>query len=148
MTANGERLLAEYSADHQHPFNRAMHSVCVPLIAISLIGLLWAIPLPGVNLGVVALIALSLYYLRLGTRLGVGMLLAAGLTAAILIQAAGWDVPLWLTATVVFVVGWIGQFIGHAVEGRRPSFFRDLQFLLIGPLWALAKLYDQLGIRR
>ena len=54
--------------------------------------------------------------------------------------------PLWLTCLVIFVVAWIGQFIGHAIEGKRPSFFKDLQFLLIGPLWLLGHLYRRLGI--
>jgi uncharacterized membrane protein YGL010W len=55
--------------------------------------------------------------------------------------------PLWLVCVVLFVAAWIGQFIGHAVEGKRPSFFKDLQFLLIGPLWLLADVYRRLGIR-
>jgi uncharacterized membrane protein YGL010W len=54
--------------------------------------------------------------------------------------------PLWLTSLVIFVVAWIGQFVGHAVEGERPSFFKDLQFLLIGPLWLLAAAYRRFGL--
>ena len=54
--------------------------------------------------------------------------------------------PLWLTCLVIFVIGWIGQFIGHAIEGKRPSFMKDIQFLLIGPLWLLGHLYRKLGI--
>ncbi len=155
VTTQAAQLLAEYSADHQNPFNRLMHSICVPLIAIALIGLLWAIPLPEalaavspwVNLGTVALAGLTVYYLRLAPRLGFGMLLVALLVVPILASADRLPVPLWLAALVVFTLGWIGQFIGHYVEGRRPSFFRDLRFLLIGPLWVLAKLYAALGIR-
>jgi len=155
VTTQATQLLAEYSADHQNPFNRLMHSICVPLIAIALIGLLWAIPIPEalaavspwVNLGTVALAGLTVYYLRLAPRLGFGMLLAALLVVPILASADRLPVPLWLTALLVFTLGWIGQFIGHYVEGRRPSFFRDLRFLLIGPLWVLAKLYAALGIR-
>ena len=155
VTTQATQLLAEYSADHQNPFNRLMHSICVPLIAIALIGLLWAIPIPEalaavspwVNLGTVALAGLTVYYLRLAPRLGFGMLLAALLVVPILASADRLPVPLWLTVLLVFTLGWIGQFIGHYVEGRRPSFFRDLRFLLIGPLWVLAKLYAALGIR-
>ncbi|TFG81013.1 MAG: DUF962 domain-containing protein [Chromatiales bacterium] len=155
VTNQAAQLLAEYSADHQNLFNRLMHSICVPLIAIALIGLLWAIPVPGtwslastwINFGTAALIILNVYYLRLAPRLGLGMVVAALLVAPLLAFAAGLPVPLWLTALVVFTVGWIGQFIGHYVEGRRPSFFRDLRFLLIGPLWVLAKFYAVLGIR-
>ncbi len=155
VTAQATQLLAEYSADHQHPFNRLLHSICVPLILLSIVGLLWAIPVPGqpaagtswLNFGSIALAGLVIYYLRLAPRLGFGMLLAALAMIPLLAFAAGLAVPLWLTALAVFVVGWIGQFIGHYVEGRRPSFFRDLRFLAIGPLWVLAKLYAALGIR-
>ena len=54
--------------------------------------------------------------------------------------------PLWITSVVIFVIAWIGQFVGHAVEGRRPSFFKDLQFLLIGPLWLLAAAYRRFSL--
>jgi len=154
MTTQASQLLAEYSADHQHPFNRLMHSICVPLIFVSLVALLWAIPIATVatgagwlNLGTLALAGITIYYLRLAPRLGVGMLLAAIIIVPLVALAASLPWPLWLTAVGVFVVGWIGQFIGHYVEGRRPSFFRDLRFLLIGPLWVLAKLYAAIGIR-
>jgi len=55
--------------------------------------------------------------------------------------------PLWQLALGVFVIAWILQFIGHAVEGKRPSFFTDVRFLLIGPAWLLAFLYRALGWR-
>jgi uncharacterized membrane protein YGL010W len=155
VTNQAAHLLAEYSADHQNPFNRLMHSICVPVIAIALIGLLWAIPVPGelsslspwINFGTATLFILSVYYLRLAPRLGIGMVVAAVLIVPLLAFAAELPVPLWLTALIAFTVGWIGQFIGHHVEGRRPSFFRDLRFLLIGPLWVLEKFYAVLGIR-
>lgn len=149
-------LLAEYSGDHRHPFNRLMHSICVPVIAIAVIGLLAAIPVPAavpadyrpwLNFGTAALAGLVVYYLILAPRLGLGMLLAALLVAPLVAYAASLPAPLWLTSTALFVVGWIGQFVGHYVEGRRPSFFRDLRFLLIGPLWVLAKFYNALDIR-
>jgi uncharacterized membrane protein YGL010W len=56
-------------------------------------------------------------------------------------------VPMWSICVLAFVVAWIGQFIGHAIEGKRPSFFKDVQFLMIGPLWLLADVYRRLGIR-
>lgn len=155
VTTQATQLLAEYSADHQHPFNRAMHSVCVPLIFISLVGLLWALPLPAalapvspwINFGTLALAGVTVYYLRLAPRLGAGMCLAALGILPLVAWAATLPVPLWQIAAAVFGIAWVGQFIGHYVEGRRPSFFRDLRFLLIGPLWVLAKLYAAIGIR-
>ena len=55
--------------------------------------------------------------------------------------------PLWIICAVLFALAWLGQFIGHAIEGRRPSFFKDLPFLLIGPLWLLADVYRRAGVR-
>lgn len=155
VTKQAAQLLAEYSADHRNPLNQRLHSVCVPLIFLAVIGLLWSLPRPAwldgapswVNAGTLTLAGVTLYYLRLAPRLGLGMLPAAILMTLILGFAAGLPAPLALTALATFVLGWTGQFIGHFVEGRRPSFFRDLRFLLIGPLWVLAKLYAALGIR-
>ena len=155
MTGEATRLLAEYSADHQNRLNRLMHSICVPLIFIAVVALLWSIPLPPalaaeapwINLGTIVMAGIVIYYLRIAPRLGVGMLLATLVIVPLISYAAGLTIPLWLTAVAVFTVGWIGQFIGHYFEGKRPSFFRDLRFLLIGPLWVLAKLYTALGIR-
>lgn len=155
MTTHAAQLLAEYSADHQHPFNRLMHSICVPVIFIALVGLLAAIPVPDwlpgsarwLNVGTLALAGVIVYYLRMAPRLGLGMLLAGVVIVPLVGLAASLTPPLWVTALAAFSIGWVGQFIGHYVEGRRPSFFRDLRFLLIGPLWVLAKLYAALGIR-
>jgi uncharacterized membrane protein YGL010W len=155
MTTQAARLLAEYSADHTHPVNRLIHSICVPLIFVSVFAMLWAIPVPTtsavgtgwLNVGTLALAGVTIYYLRLAPRLGLGMLLAALLIVPLVALVAGLPWPLWRTALSVFVVSWIGQFIGHYVEGRRPSFFRDLRFLLIGPIWVLSKLYAAIGIR-
>ena len=55
--------------------------------------------------------------------------------------------PLWKTSMYIFIAAWIGQFIGHKIEGKKPSFFQDIQFLLIGPLWLLSFIYKKLGIR-
>jgi uncharacterized membrane protein YGL010W len=52
---------------------------------------------------------------------------------------------MWL-AIGVFVVAWIAQFVGHHIEGRRPAFFTDLAYLLIGPAWIVAKIMRKLGI--
>jgi uncharacterized membrane protein YGL010W len=149
-----ERLLGEYAADHQHPFNQLMHRVCVPAIVVSVFGLLWSVPVPAavhgaspyVNWATVVLVAVLAWYLRLSARLGAGMVLAG---AAALLAVAGLarlPGPLWVASGGLFVVAWIGQFIGHAVEGKRPSFLRDLRFLLVGPLWLLAGLYRRIGL--
>jgi uncharacterized membrane protein YGL010W len=154
VTAASE-LISEYAGDHQHPVNELLHRVCVPAIVVSLIGLLWCLPVPEVirdavpwlNWGTGFLGSALVYYFRLSVRLGVGMLLASVIAVLIILGLDRLPGPLWLACAAIFVVAWIGQFIGHGVEGKRPSFFRDLRFLLIGPLWLVAGLYGKLGIR-
>lgn len=146
--------LDEYGKDHQNPVNKILHRICVPAIMVSLLGILWSLPVPAVfaNLGdymnwATVFMALALvYYLRLSPRLALGMFTVALISLVIVAWLTTLPWPLWLTSAVIFVVAWIGQFVGHAAEGKRPSFFRDLQFLLIGPLWILADVYRRCGI--
>ena len=153
--SDASQLLGEYANDHQHPVNELIHRICVPAIAVSLIGLLWSVPVPDglrdqfplLNWGTAALVAILLFYCRLSLPLAAGMLVAAAATVVIVLALDRLPGPLWLASGALFLVGWIGQFIGHGIEGKRPSFFRDLRFLLIGPLWVLAGLYGRLGIR-
>jgi uncharacterized membrane protein YGL010W len=147
--------LNEYADSHRNPTNKRLHYLCVPAIQLAVMGLLFALPVPAalgprtafVNWAVLAMLAALLYYARLSLRLTAGMLLGTLLLFALLALLARLEVPLWLSCAVIFVVAWIGQFIGHALEGKRPSFFKDLQFLLIGPLWTLSALFRRLGLR-
>ena len=145
--------LNEYAASHRHPVNKALHWICVPLIVWSLMGLLWSLPAPGrselgyANWASYAVAAAVLYYAALSMPLALGVLpvLAAMLFSVDALSQLT-HVPLWAISAAVFLVAWIGQFIGHGIEGKRPSFFKDVQFLLIGPIWLLADLYRRAGI--
>ena len=146
-------LLDQYSSDHQNETNQVIHLVCVPAIVWSVTAFLWAVPVPGTLLkpGAIAALAMFLawaYYWRLSRNLAMGAFvcfLASVLLNRWIANSFGMK-TLLVIALSVFVVAWIGQFIGHKVEGRRPSFFTDLLFLLIGPLWTLRKLYQRLDI--
>jgi uncharacterized membrane protein YGL010W len=133
-----DQWLTEYSLSHRHPVNRALHTVCVPIILFALLALLWSVEIAGVRSAYLVMIAVAPFYVRLGTRAVVT--LAAQLAVCVLILAV-WPttVPLRPVALGLFILAWIGQFIGHAIEGRRPKFFQDLTFLLIGPLWVVLK---------
>ena len=86
------------------------------------------------------------YYVRLSPQLAVGMLLVWLLMAGMLRFVGSYaPLPLWAVCLIIFVLAWIGQFWGHKVEGKKPSFLKDLQFLLIGPLWLLHFIYRRLG---
>ncbi len=147
--------LEEYGESHRSPVNKAIHWVCVPLIAMSVVGLMWALPVPGaferispaLNWGVLFLMASIVYYFVLSPRLALGMIPVTAAFALCLLWLDGLETPLWMLCTAIFLLAWTGQFIGHAVEGERPSFFKDLQFLMIGPLWLLSFVYRRLGIR-
>ena len=150
-----EEWLGEYADSHRNPTNKTLHYLCVPPIQLALMGLLLAVPVPAfvggwtplVNWASLLVIAGILYYAALSFRLALGMLVAVLVGFALLAALARLPVPLWATCLVIFVIAWIGQFVGHAIEGKRPSFFKDLQFLLIGPLWILSALFGRLGLR-
>jgi len=148
--------LDDYGDSHRNHTNKALHWICVPVIAWCVLGLLWSLPFPegiramhpAANWAGVAVLAALLYYCLLSVPLALG---ALPLLLAFLWSLDRLDhvdgVPLWSICVVLFVIAWVGQFIGHAIEGKRPSFFKDVQFLMIGPLWLLADVYRRLGIR-
>jgi uncharacterized membrane protein YGL010W len=147
--------LDEYGASHRHPTNKLLHWLCVPPIVLSVMGLLWSLPVPAafaavspwLNWATITAVAALSYYFLLSPPLAIGVAAAFTLMFIILrlLQDLPW--PLWATSTGIFVIAWIGQFIGHGIEGTRPSFFKDVQFLMIGPLWLLAFVYRSLGVR-
>lgn len=149
-----ETWLDEYGESHQNATNKALHWICVPLIVLSLIGILWSIPVPEVfsnisplmNYGVIFLFASLTYYFIMSVPLAIGMVFFTAAVIAVTNWLDGFSTPLWMISLGIFVVAWIGQFIGHMIEGKRPSFFKDVQFLMIGPLWLLSAVYKKFGI--
>ena len=130
---------ADYAAFHGTAGNKACHYVGIPLIVLALFALLARVPLFAVGgfevtLAEVALVVVTAYYLTLDVVLAATML-----AASVLLLMLGRPMPVWVAA-VLFVLGWIFQFIGHYVyEKRSPAFFRNLAHLLVGPLWIVAK---------
>ena len=152
-TAN--QWLSEYGDSHHNPTNEALHWICVPVILWCVLGLLWATPFPSsvraaipwANWATVITAAAIVYYAVLSLPLALGILpLLLLMLWSIDLLSRNTFAPLWLICVVLFVLAWIGQFIGHAIEGKRPSFFKDVQFLMIGPLWLLSNLYRRAGI--
>jgi uncharacterized membrane protein YGL010W len=145
-----QEWLDAYGESHQNPTNKRIHWVCIPWIMISVLGLLAAIPSPFDNPWLswaTAVVALAVgYYALISIPLAIGMAAISAIMLGIVHAIAGLPIPLWLSSALIFVIAWIFQFIGHKIEGKKPSFFEDLQFLLIGPMWLLAALYRRAGI--
>ncbi len=148
--------LDEYGSSHRNPTNEALHWICVPVILWCVLGLLWITPFPGAiraalpfaNWATVITLCAVVYYALLSLPLALGILpLLALMLISLDALSRNGTAPLWLICVSLFVLAWIGQFVGHAIEKKRPSFFKDVQFLLIGPLWLLANVYRRLGIR-
>lgn len=153
---------AKYSESHQNPTNELIHWICVPLIVFSLFGLVWAIPFPhldflGEKNGFVNwasfLIAFTIYYYyRLSPVLSYAMLVVLMIFSAVIVsleklhRTNGWP-EMWQVCLIIFVLAWIGQFIGHKIEGKKPSFLDDIKFLLIGPIWLLHFLFKKAGVK-
>lgn len=148
-----DQLLNEYGESHQNALNKRIHWICVPAIFFSIIGILWSLPLgplkvfdsPLANWGTVALILVSVYYISLSIKLALGMILFSLLCMLICYELDQF-IPVWKVSVVTFIIAWIGQFYGHNVEGKKPSFLKDLQFLLIGPAWLMHFIYRKAGL--
>lgn len=148
-----QQWLNQYGESHQNATNKTIHWICVPVIFLSIMGFLFSIKLPfvvtghRVNLAMFVLVAVITYYYSLSKTLWVGMLLFGGVCLLVchLIEM-NFFLPLWAFSLILFIAAWIGQFYGHNIEGKKPSFFKDLQFLLIGPAWLMSFIYERLGI--
>ncbi|HEU4853501.1 MAG TPA: Mpo1-like protein [Telluria sp.] len=136
-----DTLLAKYSESHLNPTNEIIHFICVPVIVFTLLGLLWAIHW---SVAVAVTIAAMVYYVKLSKPFAVGMALMSGVM--LLLLAALPDQAILPLSIAIFVLAWVGQFVGHQIEGKKPSFIEDLRFLLIGPLFVLSFLYRRLNL--
>jgi uncharacterized membrane protein YGL010W len=135
-----ESLFDRYGESHRDPTNKSIHWICVPLITWSVVGLLWAASPFAAGFAIAAAIA---FYFWLSPALALGMLIVLG---AMAYAAALVGPALWMVSIVVFILAWIGQFIGHQIEGKSPSFFEDVKFLMVGPAWLLGSVYRRFAI--
>lgn len=128
-----EQWLSEYAVSHQNLVNKKIHWLCVPTIFVSLLGM-------GMSLSVWFTLVLSALVLLFYMQLSPPLFMAMGIFILICLSVMTL-LPLGFKVwAAIFVVAWIGQFIGHKIEGKKPSFFEDLQFLLIGPAWVANSL--------
>lgn len=151
-----EQLFAEYAESHQNQTNKFIHWICVPLIFFTIVGFISLIPAPHfcapyfgcISIAsIVALVLVSIFYFTLSWRTSLIMLLIM-LSMEHFAYAINvhFKENAWIVYLPIFVITWIFQFIGHKIEGKKPSFLKDLQFLLIGPIWLLHFILKKIGI--
>ena len=147
-----DQWFSEYAVSHQNKTNKAIHYLCVPAIFFSIVGLFMSIP-PGFlqnifagdfplleNWATLILLFVLVFYFRLSAGMGLKILIFAVLCIVgnYFISLVA---PLWAVSLIIFAVAWAGQFYGHKLEGKKPSFLKDIQFLLIGPAWVIDNLF-------
>lgn len=134
-------LLNEYGESHQNKTNIFIHAIAVPAIFFVSLALIWSIPTPellqhfDVTWAHVVTIPVLWYYFKLSGAIGAAMTLLVIASFACIKLLVLADIQVWLFSLVLFIIMWILQFIGHHIEGKKPSFFKDIQFLLVGPAW-------------
>ncbi|MGL0943108.1 DUF962 domain-containing protein [Vibrio vulnificus] len=139
-----EQWLDAYGESHQNSTNQKIHTFAVPGIFFSIVALIWSLPslpLPVLSLNWVWVAALPVWWFYYRLSISVFLMMLGYTLASI---ALAWSVellglPLAEMAVGLFIVLWIFQFVGHKIEGRKPSFFEDLKFLLIGPVWVFMR---------
>ncbi|MFT6718954.1 MAG: YGL010W-like membrane protein [Sphingobacteriales bacterium] len=150
---SAQQWFSEYAVSHQNTTNEYIHWICVPAIFWSILGLfsLWEIPfltfetsIPLFNSGLVFLSAFGLlFYATLCLRVFLGMFLYLSINVYLISCWNGTFANPLYHYILIFVLAWIGQFIGHKIEGKKPSFLKDLQFLMIGPAWVLNQWFSR-----
>jgi uncharacterized membrane protein YGL010W len=136
-----EFLLNEYGESHKNKINVVIHAFAVPAMFFVTLALIWSIPTPtfldyfNVNWAHILVVPTLYYYFRLSGPIGAAMTLLSVLSLYGIILLELLDVSVLQFSLILFVVMWILQFIGHHIEGKKPSFLKDLQFLLVGPAW-------------
>ena len=148
--------LEKYAESHQNPTNKLIHWFCVPIITFTLLGLLSLIDfnintnnnIYNINFATILVIAAIIFYIRLSVTLTIGMFFFSGICIYFIskLSLTYSHQELFLYYFMGFLIAWIGQFIGHKIEGKKPSFFDDIKFLLIGPAWLLSFIYKKLHI--
>lgn len=150
-------LFAEYAESHRNSTNKLIHWICVPLIFWTILGFISLIPSKSIGFRYIgeisyvsfaAIALVTVFYTRLSFLIGLIMFFVM-----ILMESFAYGINIrfeeksWMVYLAVFIITWIFQFVGHKIEGKKPSFLKDLQFLLVGPIWLLSFILKKLGIR-
>jgi uncharacterized membrane protein YGL010W len=148
-------LMVQYAHYHRDRRNIATHLVGIPLIFLSIGVLLleptWVIEGHTVSLAWMAWALTSVWYLTRGDLLlGLATTLVNGALISLAHQvpdlSAALGLPVWQTGVALFVIGWLFQFVGHYLEGRKPAFVDDVVGLLVGPMFVVGEVLISMGL--
>ncbi|MCA4777845.1 Mpo1 family 2-hydroxy fatty acid dioxygenase [Empedobacter stercoris] len=152
-----EQLFSEYGESHQNATNKLIHWICVPLIFWTILGFISYIPTPHFYIpafgyisiaSIIALIIVSIFYFRLSFVVSFIMIFVMLIMEFFISQCnLQFGIKSWTVYLAVFIITWILQFVGHKIEGKKPSFLKDLQFLLVGPIWLLGFILRKIGVK-
>ena len=154
-----DKWFEEYGESHQNSLNKKIHWICIPLIVFSLIGLLWTVPNHLLlkiysgkfsilfNWATLFIVVVIFYYLVLSYKIAIGMFIFSLTILYLSYFIEKSSIELWKLSFLVFILSWTGQFVGHKIEGKKPSFFKDIQLLFIGPAWLLGFIYRKYNIK-
>lgn len=150
-------LFAEYSKSHRNTINKMIHWICVPLIFWTILGFVSLVPAPHLCISyfgcisivsIITVVLITLFYVRLSFRISLIMIMMMFLAEYfIYLTNISLGKQSWILYMLVFIITWVFQFIGHQIEGKKPSFMQDIQFLLVGPIWLLGFILKKTGIK-
>ncbi len=166
-----DQLFSEYAESHQNKANKFIHWICVPLIFFTIVGFISLIPISLTKIlndishysnslighihignsfinfmGIVILIMVTIFYFKLSRIISIIMFFIMLMMFYISSKINQLFNNSWIIYLSIFVITWIFQFLGHKIEGKKPSFLKDLQFLLVGPIWLLHFILKKIGI--
>ncbi len=147
-----ETLLTKYEESHRNHTNVLIHAIAVPSIYLVTLGLLWSIPLPAflaetdLTWAHILVLPALYYYFMLSGPIGAAMTFLTIVSFGIINLIDSLGISVWQFSLLLFVVMWILQFVGHKIEGKKPSFLDDLRFLLVGPAWWWTHWFKRMNI--
>lgn len=155
-----EKMMVDYGFFHQDKFNVLTHLIFVPvivasvLIPLTFVGIstfkIGGVVLP-LNLGLIAVIALSVFYISLDRKLGI---ISIPILLFLLLVATNISMLGFSQAGIIAIIGFFGgfgvQFVGHAVEGKKPALiaYNPIIAVLSSPLFVVAEYAKPFGVHK
>ncbi|WP_233632659.1 hypothetical protein [Parapedobacter sp. ISTM3] len=147
---------------YQHPTNRIIQWVAIPLFSFAVLGMVWMVPFPEIaflkkhgydmflNWGSFFIAAMIYYYLRLAPTLSYAALLTVGVFSFFIVQLeyveqAGGP-AVWLVCAVLLLIALAALSVGKSMERTQAPFHTFWRLLVLGPIWLWHFVFRKLNI--